>query len=205
MQLKLLEQNVLAARRSLDTFQNTVQSAELSETLMATQLAGGVSIVDPPEKPVSALRPNKKRLVGLAFLVGLVGGLFSIFAVEYLDKSFKEIAEIERVLNLHVVGTLPRVDSGLHFGQAPVNRKRRWLLVSSFALLTLMLGSMALYEKLLRKQRVAVSAAAAAAILRQEAPESAPAELQPDSTTPEDTQPAPPPTESRPQSREDPK
>lgn len=191
LQLKALEQKVAAARRSLETFQSTVQSAELSETIMATQLAGGVNIVDPPEKPVSPLRPNKRRLVALALLLSMVGGILSIFAVEYLDKSFKEIQEIERITDLHVIGTLPRVAGGLQFGQMPVNRKRRWLLVSSFALLILMLGSMALYERLLRKQRVAVPAAAAEAILRREEEDNGTTPAQPGPTTgSEDTAPA---------------
>src|SRR5262249_10579898 len=144
------------ARQNLETFERTLQSAELSETMMATQLAGGVSIVDPAEKPVAPVKPQKERLVILSFVIALLGGLGTIFALEYLDKSFKDVQEIERVLNLNVIGTVPRVEPELPFGIMPANRRRHVILATSIALLCLVLGSMGLYERLLRKQHVTV-------------------------------------------------
>jgi uncharacterized protein involved in exopolysaccharide biosynthesis len=166
LQLTALQERAGAARTSLETFERTLQSAELSETIMATQLAGGVSIVDPPEKPVAPVKPNRGRLTLLAFLLSLLGGLGSVFAIEYVDKSFKDVDEIERLLGIHVVGTVPRVTDGMPFGGMPVNRKRNVLLASSVAVLFLVLGGMALYEKLLRKQHITVPHARAEEILR---------------------------------------
>jgi uncharacterized protein involved in exopolysaccharide biosynthesis len=154
LQLKALQERAATARTNLETFERTLQSAELSETMLATQLAGGVSIVDPPEKPVSPLKPNRTRLTLLAFLLSMLGGLGTIFALEYLDKSFKDVDDVERYLGLHVVGTIPRVTSGMPFGGMPVNRKRNYMLASSVVILVLILGGMALYERLLRKQHV---------------------------------------------------
>jgi hypothetical protein len=48
----------------------------------------------------------------------------------------------------------------------PVNRKRNVMLASSVAVLFLVLGGMALYEKLLRKQHITVPHARAEEILR---------------------------------------
>jgi uncharacterized protein involved in exopolysaccharide biosynthesis len=166
LQLTALQERAAAARANLDTFERTLQSAELSETIMATQLAGGVSIVDPPEKPVAPVKPNRTRLTMLAFLMSLLGGLGSVFALDYLDKSFKDVDDVERFLGLHVVGTVPRVTTGMPFGGMPVNRKRNWMLASSMALLVVILCGMALYEKLLRKQHVTVPHARAEEILR---------------------------------------
>ena len=94
----------------------------------------------------------------------------TIFAIEYLDKSFKDIDEIERILGIHVIGTLPNVTGGLPFGSLPGQRKQRWLLASSFAVLFLVLGGMIMYERLLRKQRVNVPQARVEAILNEDAP-----------------------------------
>jgi len=170
LQLTTLHEAALAARTNLDTFERSLQSAELSETIMATQLAGGVEVVDPAEKPTSPVKPNKERLVALALLLSLVGGLGTVFGLEYLDKSFKNIEEIERWLGIHVVGTVPRVATGMPFGGMPVNHKRNWMLASSVVLLVTMLGGMALYERLLRKQHVMVPQERAQEILRSEAP-----------------------------------
>ena len=168
LRLRALEERLLSARNSLETFQSTVQSAELSETIMATQLAGGVTIVDPAEKPVAPLKPDKRRLVLLSLMLSLVGGMGTVFAIEYLDKSFKDIDEIERVLGLHVVGTLPRVKGGLPFGALPAQRRQRWLLASSLLVLFVVLGGMISYEQLLRRQRVSVPQARVEAILEEE-------------------------------------
>jgi uncharacterized protein involved in exopolysaccharide biosynthesis len=166
LQLTALQDKALAARTNLDTFERTVQSAELSETIMATQLAGGVSVVDPAEKPVAPIKPNRQRLTLVALVLSLLCGLGSVFAIEYVDKSFKDVDEIERVLGIHVVGTVPRVTEGMPFGGMPVNRKRNVMLASSVAVLCLVLGGMALYEKLLRKQHITVPHARAEEILR---------------------------------------
>jgi hypothetical protein len=166
LQLTALQERAAAARLNLETFDRTLQSAELSETIMATQLAGGVSIVDPPEKPTAPLKPNRSRLVSIAFILALCGGIGTVFAVEYLDKSFKNLDEIERMLRLHVVGTVPRVATGMPFGGMPANRKRSWMLASSVGLLIVILGGMAIYERLLRKQHVTVPRTRAEEILR---------------------------------------
>jgi len=94
----------------------------------------------------------------------------TIFAIEYLDKSFKDIDEIERILGVHVIGTLPKVSGGLPFGSLPGQRKQRWVLVSSFVVLSLILGGMVMYERLLLKQRIAVPQARVEAIVNEEFP-----------------------------------
>src|SRR5262245_56855207 len=166
LQLASLTDRVTQARSDLDTFERTVQSAQLSETILATELAGGVSVVDPPEKPVAPIKPNKRRMVLLALALALVGGLGTIFALEYLDRSFKDIEEIQRVLGLHVIGAVPRVPGGLPFGGIPANRRQHMVLASSLGLLVVVLSGMALYERLLRKQHVTVPRARAEEILR---------------------------------------
>ena len=166
LQLRSLQERAAAARTNLDTFERTLQSAELSETMLATQLAGGVSIVDPPEKPVTPLKPNRTRLTMLALLLSLLGGLGTVFALEYLDKSFKDVDDVERFLGLRVVGTVPRVTSGMPFGGMPVNRKRNYMLASSAVILIMILSGMALYERLLRKQHVMVPRERVQEILR---------------------------------------
>ncbi len=166
LQLTALQDRALQARSDLETFERTIKSAELSETMMATELAGGVSVVDPPEKPVAPIKPDKKRLTLLAFVLALLGGVGSILGLEYLDKSFKDVEEIERVLNLRVVGTVPLVPNGMPFGGIPASRRRHLVLGSSILLLVMVIGGMALYEKLLRKQHVTVPRARAEEILR---------------------------------------
>ena len=170
LQLASLQDQVGVARQNLDTFARTLQSAQLSETMMATELAGGITVVDPAEKPVAPVSPNKQRMTLLALLLSLLGGLGTIFALEYLDKSFKDVDEIERALGIHVVGTVPRVPNGLPFGGMPANRRRHLILASSVALLLFVLGGMALYEKLLRKQHVTVPRERAEQVLRGTAP-----------------------------------
>jgi uncharacterized protein involved in exopolysaccharide biosynthesis len=166
LQLTALQTKAQEAQINLETFERTLQSAEVSETLMATQLAGGVDIVDPPEKPVVPVKPNRTRLVAVAFLLSLFGGFASVFGLEYLDKSFKTIEEIEKALELHVVGTIPRVATGLAGGGMPGTRKRAWMVASSLAILFVVLGGMVLYEHLLRKQHVTVPQDRAEEILR---------------------------------------
>lgn len=59
-----------------------------------------------PEKPVS---PNKKMNIAIAFLLGLMVSMGLAFLLEFLDNTFKSKEELERELDIPVIGVIPTV------------------------------------------------------------------------------------------------
>ena len=63
--------------------------------------------VEFPENPVS---PNKKMNIAIAFLLGLMVSLGLVFLLEYLDNTYKNKEQLEKELDIPVLGVIPDVD-----------------------------------------------------------------------------------------------
>lgn len=63
-----------------------------------------IEVVELPEKPVS---PNKKMNIAIAFLLGLMVGGGLAFLLEFLDNTFKNKDQLERELDIPVIGSIP--------------------------------------------------------------------------------------------------
>ena len=68
-------------------------------------------VISKAEKPQSPSFPKKMLLIGIAIPAGLILGLLLAFAVERLDSGFKTAVQLERVLGLPVLSTIPDVTS----------------------------------------------------------------------------------------------
>ena len=66
-----------------------------------------IEAVEMPEKPVS---PNKKMNIAIAFLLGLMVSVGLVFLIEYLDNTYKTKEQLEKELELPVLGVIPNLD-----------------------------------------------------------------------------------------------
>jgi len=70
---------------------------------------GNIQIIEKvslPEKPVS---PNKKMNIAIAFLLGLMVGVGLAILLEFLDNTYKSKEQLERELEIPVIGTIPKI------------------------------------------------------------------------------------------------
>ena len=63
-----------------------------------------IESVKMPEKPTS---PNKKMNIGIAFLIGLMISVGLAFLLEFMDNTFKTKEQLEQILGIPVIGTIP--------------------------------------------------------------------------------------------------
>lgn len=66
-------------------------------------------IVDEALVPTYPIGPNRKKNIMIAAVAGAVVGILIIFIIEFLDRTFKKPHDIERVLGLTVLGTIPYI------------------------------------------------------------------------------------------------
>ena len=90
---------------------------KLNETDIASSIrSNNVSIVERAVPPSSPIRPNKKRIAGIAAFLGLLVGAGLVLARDYLDNTIKDPEEIERYLHLDLLAAVPQYDEeNVHF------------------------------------------------------------------------------------------
>lgn len=71
---------------------------------------GNVRVIEAVQLPENPVAPNKKMNVAIAFLLGLMVSVGLVFLIEYLDNTFKSKEELERELDIPVVGIIPEVE-----------------------------------------------------------------------------------------------
>jgi succinoglycan biosynthesis transport protein ExoP len=83
------------------------------ESMLSSRLEGlqtsNIKIVDRAEIPSRPFSPNKERTLLLALMLGIGGGIFLIFALNYLDNTIKSPEEVEKMLRLPALGFIPAV------------------------------------------------------------------------------------------------
>lgn len=72
---------------------------------------GNVQVIQKPQLPENPVSPNKKLNILIAFVLGLMIGVGIVLLLEYLDNTFKSREELEKTLDLPIIGAIPDYDS----------------------------------------------------------------------------------------------
>lgn len=68
---------------------------------------GNIQIIQAPQLPEHPVSPNKKLNIIIAFVLGLMVGVGVVLLLEYLDNTFKSREELEKTLDLPIIGAIP--------------------------------------------------------------------------------------------------
>ncbi|MBU1006213.1 MAG: polysaccharide biosynthesis tyrosine autokinase [Candidatus Omnitrophica bacterium] len=104
--------NYNALKRELETNERILDIVlnRLKETSIASQVqANNVRLQDFAEIPNKPVRPKRRLNIALSIIFGLVGGMTIAFFKEYMDVTIKNPMEIAALLNVPVLGSVPRV------------------------------------------------------------------------------------------------
>ncbi|MBU1949219.1 MAG: AAA family ATPase, partial [Candidatus Eisenbacteria bacterium] len=107
LEIRRLEEEVETNRTLYNAFVQQIASAEISEAFESTKVGGKITILEPPQRPLKPVRPNRMALFLLALLVGAGAGLGGIFLLEQHDPSLRDIRQVEDATGLKVLGTIP--------------------------------------------------------------------------------------------------
>ena len=69
-----------------------------------------VQVIDEAQIPESPIKPRPKLNMAIAGVLGFMIGIFLIFLLEYLDNTIKTPEDVERYLDLPIIGTIPMVE-----------------------------------------------------------------------------------------------
>jgi len=71
-----------------------------------------ISVVDRAEVPSSPFKPDLRKNLIIAMLLGLIGGVALAYFLEYLDDTLRTPEDMERLTRLPVLGVIPKVTRG---------------------------------------------------------------------------------------------
>ncbi|WP_349408723.1 YveK family protein [Pseudalkalibacillus sp. SCS-8] len=93
------------------TIANTVASTFESEIKEIMKLnVSNVTILSKADTPMSPIKPNPMLNMAIAFVVGLMAGVGLAFLLEYLDNTVKTEQDIEKQLELPVLGVIAEMN-----------------------------------------------------------------------------------------------
>ncbi len=102
---KILKREVDTNRTIYNSLLQRLKEVEVTEGIKASN----IQVIDPAEVPPRPFRPRPLLNLGLAMLVGSIGGVGVAFLREQLDNSVKTSEDVERYLHLPTLGAVPQL------------------------------------------------------------------------------------------------
>jgi succinoglycan biosynthesis transport protein ExoP len=107
IQYGVLRREAESAKHMYDLLIKRFKEASVTEDMRT----GNIRIVDRAEVPNHPVRPNKRRSLLLALIVGLAAGVGLAFFFEYLDNTIKLPEDVKQHLKIPYLGPVPLFNS----------------------------------------------------------------------------------------------
>lgn len=151
-----LTHEVETNRAIYQTFLESKTSAQISEAVQSTNLGVRISIVEKAERAFAPVEPDKVKIILLALLFGIASGLGAILITEYMDDSFRSVDEVERVLKIPVLGTVPKTVSRFAWEKKRQGKMVLLWIVGLFLFVSIVSGALYIYARSLKATSIGV-------------------------------------------------
>ncbi len=107
-ELDELERRVEDARKYRDAF----RSEEATVAILSERARERTKyrIIEPARIPLAPYWPDRRKIIAMGVLLGLMLGGAAVFLSEMFDHSFKRVEDVSEVLQLPVLATIPRIE-----------------------------------------------------------------------------------------------
>ena len=106
MQYTELEQQLKRDEESYQLYGKKIDEAKMSDA-MDVQKIVNVSVVQPALPPITPIKKQLMRNIGLSIFFGLFAGFGAAFVLEFLRHTFKNREDVEKHLGLPVLASIP--------------------------------------------------------------------------------------------------
>lgn len=155
-QVEKVTEEVKNNRELYQTFLKAKTSAQVSEAAESTNLGPTIEIMEKASRPLLPVKPNKTNIILLALIFGAAIGVGGIVVSEYADASFRTVEDIEKALELKVLGAVPLVNARVGWNQAK-EKRQRWIWIGAAAIVVV--GSLVafyVYGRVAERQAIRV-------------------------------------------------
>jgi len=108
LEIAELQNRVENARQYRDAF----RSEERTVAILSEQAKERTKykIIEPAQLPLEPFWPDKRQIIIIGFIIGLALGGGFVFLTELFDNSFKRVEDVENILGVPVLATIPRIE-----------------------------------------------------------------------------------------------
>ncbi|HET9886340.1 MAG TPA: GNVR domain-containing protein, partial [bacterium] len=138
--LSRLKEEVESSNRVYQTWQEQAASTHIAKAVQSSKVGDLLVVLEPPKMPLVPFAPEKKNIFVLAAFMGIGLGIGTAVLIEYLDMSLKSVEDIEEVLALPILGTVPRMQAAVIEDMELRRRNRIRILVPATLLTVLALA-----------------------------------------------------------------
>jgi uncharacterized protein involved in exopolysaccharide biosynthesis len=108
LQIAKLQREVELQQATYRKYAANLEQARIDQAL-ETQRMSNISVAQPATLEPLAVSPRKAARLGLGVLAGLLGAFATAMIASWRDHTFHTPAELQRGLEVQVLGSLPRV------------------------------------------------------------------------------------------------
>jgi uncharacterized protein involved in exopolysaccharide biosynthesis len=101
-----------------------LETAKITQRLQSSKEGTKYTVLDPPRVPLSPIKPNKIMVALAGLMMGLMLGLGLVFGVEFLDKSFIDVADANDFLGQPLLGAISKINTEANLRSE--HEKLRW-------------------------------------------------------------------------------
>jgi uncharacterized protein involved in exopolysaccharide biosynthesis len=138
--LSRLKEEVESSNRVYQTWQEQAASTHIAKAVQSSKVGNLLVLLEPAKMPLTPFAPEKTNIFVLATFMGIGLGVGTAILIEYLDMSLKSVDEIEEVLALPILGTVPRMQAAVVADIELRRRNRMRILVPAMLLTVLALA-----------------------------------------------------------------
>jgi len=103
-----MERRVTEVRRYRDAFRSEESTVEILSDRVKDRTK--YRIIEPARVPLAPVWPDKKKIIVMGILLGMVLGGAAVFLAEVMDNSFRRVDDVEDLLQLPVLATIPKIE-----------------------------------------------------------------------------------------------
>ncbi|HUV37867.1 MAG TPA: GNVR domain-containing protein [Patescibacteria group bacterium] len=151
-----LTHEVETNRAIYQAFIESKTSAQISEAVQSTNLGVRINIVEKAERSLTPVKPDKIKIILLALIFGIASGLGAILITEYMDDSFRSVDEVERILKIPVLGTVPKTVSHFTWERKKQGKMVLLWIVGLFLFVSIVSGALYIYARSLKATSIGV-------------------------------------------------
>jgi hypothetical protein len=122
----LMAQKV-SIQKNLETAAQKLSAGRLGETLERDQFAERLQVLEQAVMPQKPIKPNRIKILGLAFAAAAMAGLAGVFAVELFDRTIRGSRDLASVADAHLIVSIPYISTKRELGRK--KGRMAWTLV----------------------------------------------------------------------------
>jgi len=121
-------------QKNLDAASAKLSAARLGENLEKDQQSEKLEIIEQPTVPQDPVKPNRLKVLAMAFAAALLGGAGLAVLVELLDKSIRRSTDLLSVVDGQLIVSIPYIMTA---GELRAKRRRIFVFLGASVLVVI--------------------------------------------------------------------